>query len=667
MLIFLAPKAGRGHWTAGLLCGANPWRSGFLEAQKERKRHSFRQEETRLPTEFTMIHPIAGLLNATFGNAVEMIISVFALQKGLTEAGALNEGEEGKRKRQRRSFFMRDLVGCIFLLLFGGWMLSPMLKRKEKVIKRGSSGLWIIFFHSNGFLRWIPVPFSRMRGWVLASLGFLNPFGRLARWWRAAWLAASSRICCWFLAPWFQLFGVRGVADLGDITRENISFTTIFMIDCMYQTRSIPQNGGFLNRNPFSNPTSSFSCRSRHVFLFWWPQLSDAALQRQRRADAIFPPLTGHPCLGRLVYASRWLEGLGSLLSVEAGTKKQKFPSGSCGRGGVLGRPCQNCTYMKILEFTGFYVYVAQTKVPKKHGQRNKRPKPAGLFWCQTPCVSLRKTSLHRAEVIPTVVLLTGVRPESELLISRGCVAWSRHGEVGEAVCGCRWMLMVYGCLMYIGYKLWTMDVWSLCKSRWSEAIVLAILYVCYLIFQLVTHKASRHGDLPKTFCTCSLVGTTWMFSTELCWSHWQDKFAACGTEGDSEAEARKEWFWEPSESMEMEWNGPGSSFHPWDDNGSISMGLYFTSPDFSQRKLPHLEEPSLSPGMALVCLVGATLLVAPLSEALTGPLVWGGGRALGVFGAFRETVTAYRHSLFWGKIEKVPEFSLQSPFQELF
>jgi len=45
------------------------------------------------------------------------------------------------------------------------------------------------------------------------------------------------------------------------------------------------------------------------------------------------------------------------------------------------------------------------------------------------------------ALVIPTVVLLTGVRPESELLISRGC------------------------------------------------AVVLAVLYVCYLVFQLVTHK----------------------------------------------------------------------------------------------------------------------------------------------------------------------------------
>ena len=30
--------------------------------------------------------PVAGLLNATFGNAVEMIISVFALREGLTEA-----------------------------------------------------------------------------------------------------------------------------------------------------------------------------------------------------------------------------------------------------------------------------------------------------------------------------------------------------------------------------------------------------------------------------------------------------------------------------------------------------------------------------------------------------------------------------------------------------
>lgn len=90
------------------------------------------------------------------------------------------------------------------------------------------------------------------------------------------------------------------------------------------------------------------------------------------------------------------------------------------------------------------------------------------------------------ALVIPTVVLLTGARPESELLISRGC------------------------------------------------ALVLAALYVCYLFFQLVTHR---------------------------------EDFAA-------EAEA-------VADSAE--------------------------------------EEQRLSPGAAVALLLAATLLVAPLSEALTG------------------------------------------------
>ncbi|CAK9029112.1 unnamed protein product [Durusdinium trenchii] len=105
------------------------------------------------------------------------------------------------------------------------------------------------------------------------------------------------------------------------------------------------------------------------------------------------------------------------------------------------------------------------------------------------------------ALVIPTVVLLTGVRPESELLISRGC------------------------------------------------AIVLAVLYICYLIFQLVTHK---------------------------------DEFAAAETEDDCEEEA----------------------------------------------------EPSLSPGTAVALLVAATLLVAPLSEALTGS-VEGVTKTLNISDAF--------------------------------
>lgn len=106
------------------------------------------------------------------------------------------------------------------------------------------------------------------------------------------------------------------------------------------------------------------------------------------------------------------------------------------------------------------------------------------------------------ALVIPTVVLLTGVRPESELLISRGC------------------------------------------------AIVLAVLYLCYLIFQLVTHK---------------------------------EEFAAAETETDAEEEQ---------------------------------------------------EEASLSPGTALVLLVVATLLVAPLSEALTGS-VEGVTKTLNISDAF--------------------------------
>ena len=39
--------------------------------------------------------PVAGLLNATFGNAVEMIISVFALREGLTEARQILGGMLG--------------------------------------------------------------------------------------------------------------------------------------------------------------------------------------------------------------------------------------------------------------------------------------------------------------------------------------------------------------------------------------------------------------------------------------------------------------------------------------------------------------------------------------------------------------------------------------------
>ncbi|OLQ08117.1 Ca(2+)/H(+) antiporter [Symbiodinium microadriaticum] len=90
------------------------------------------------------------------------------------------------------------------------------------------------------------------------------------------------------------------------------------------------------------------------------------------------------------------------------------------------------------------------------------------------------------ALVIPTVVLLTGARPDSELLISRGC------------------------------------------------AIVLAVLYVCYLVFQLYTHK---------------------------------DQF---GTEANEE---------EPAEE----------------------------------------EQPMLSKGASLALLLVATVIVAPLSEGLTG------------------------------------------------
>lgn len=104
------------------------------------------------------------------------------------------------------------------------------------------------------------------------------------------------------------------------------------------------------------------------------------------------------------------------------------------------------------------------------------------------------------ALVIPTVVLLTGVRLESELLISRGC------------------------------------------------AVVLAVLYVCYLVFQLVTHK---------------------------------EEFAAAETDAGEEE-----------------------------------------------------EEASLSPGTALVLLVAATLLVAPLSEALTGS-VEGVTKTLNISNAF--------------------------------
>ncbi|CAE7354801.1 CAX1 [Symbiodinium natans] len=89
------------------------------------------------------------------------------------------------------------------------------------------------------------------------------------------------------------------------------------------------------------------------------------------------------------------------------------------------------------------------------------------------------------AQVIPTVVLLTGARPDSELLISRGC------------------------------------------------AVVLAVLYICYLVFQLFTHK---------------------------------EQFA---TEADGE------------ESEEA--------------------------------------QPTLSKGAALALLLAATLIVAPLSEGLTG------------------------------------------------
>lgn len=90
------------------------------------------------------------------------------------------------------------------------------------------------------------------------------------------------------------------------------------------------------------------------------------------------------------------------------------------------------------------------------------------------------------ALVIPTVVLLTGARPDSELLISRGC------------------------------------------------AIVLAVLYICYLVFQLYTHK---------------------------------DQF---GTEANEE---------EPAEE----------------------------------------EQPMLSKGASLALLLVATVIVAPLSEGLTG------------------------------------------------
>lgn len=48
--------------------------------------------------------------------------------------------------------------------------------------------------------------------------------------------------------------------------------------------------------------------------------------------------------------------------------------------------------------------------------------------------LALERSSCWSFEVIPTVVLLTGVRPESELLISRGCAAWHIY-ELGIQVC----------------------------------------------------------------------------------------------------------------------------------------------------------------------------------------------------------------------------------------
>ncbi|CAE8619216.1 unnamed protein product, partial [Polarella glacialis] len=120
------------------------------------------------------------------------------------------------------------------------------------------------------------------------------------------------------------------------------------------------------------------------------------------------------------------------------------------------------------------------------------------------------------ALVIPTVVLLTGERVEMELLMSRSC------------------------------------------------AVVLAILYVCYLVFQLVTHKE--------------------MFT-----------------------------------AVEV-----GESAEPWPNSGEAA----------GDEAEVEEAEASLSKGAALVLLILATALVAPLSEGLTGS-VQGVTKELGISQSF--------------------------------
>src|SRR6266566_2731086 len=74
---------------------------------------------------------VGGLLNATFGNATELIIAVFALSRGLTEVV--------------KASLTGSIVGNLLLVL-GLSMLAGGLRHKSQTFSREASGIQVTMF-----------------------------------------------------------------------------------------------------------------------------------------------------------------------------------------------------------------------------------------------------------------------------------------------------------------------------------------------------------------------------------------------------------------------------------------------------------------------------------------------------------------------------------------
>ena len=111
-----------------------------------------------------------GLLNATFGNAVEMIISVFALREGLTEADV-------------------EFWADVFRQVLRWW--PPVLKICS--IWRSWDNSTFCFINCFSFYAWVHVN-------IMLGSCPIAP-----RWWREAWWGVSFRICCWCLDTRLQV------------------------------------------------------------------------------------------------------------------------------------------------------------------------------------------------------------------------------------------------------------------------------------------------------------------------------------------------------------------------------------------------------------------------------------------------------------------------------